>query len=82
MKNTYGYARVSIREQNLDSPLKALRDAGVKERDIITDKSSGKSLDREGYQMLKNRMLRDGVVLVIKSLDRLSRNKMRIKQEL
>lgn len=82
MKNTYGYARVSIREQNLDSPLKALRDAGVKERDIITDKSSGKSLDREGYQMLKNRMLRDGVVLVIKSLDRLSRNKMHIKQEL
>ena len=82
MKKIYGYARVSTREQNLDRQLKALRDAGVDERDIITDKASGKSLDRDGYQMLKNRMLRDGDVLVIKSLDRLSRNKMHIKQEL
>ena len=51
MKKTYGYARVSTREQNLDRQLKALRDAGVEERDIITDKASGKSLDREGYQI-------------------------------
>lgn len=82
MKKTYGYARVSTREQNLDRQIKALRDAGVDDRDIITDKASGKSLEREGYQMLKNRMLRDGDVLIIKSLDRLSRNKMHIKQEL
>lgn len=82
MKKTYGYARVSTREQNLDRQIKALRDAGVEDRDIITDKASGKSLEREGYQLLKNRMLRDGDVLVVKSLDRLSRNKMHIKQEL
>lgn len=82
MKKIYGYARVSTREQNLDRQLKALRDAGVEERDIITDKASGKSLEREGYQMLKTRMLRDGDTLVIKSLDRLSRNKLHIKQEL
>ena len=39
-------------------------------------------MDRDGYRMLKERLLRDGDVLVIKSLDRLSRNKNHIKQEL
>lgn len=82
MKKIYGYARVSTREQNLDRQIKALLERGVDERDIVTDKASGKSLEREGYQMLKSRMLRDGDVLVIKSLDRLSRNKTHIKQEL
>ena len=60
MKKTYGYARVSTREQHLDRQLKALMDAGVEERDIITDKVSGKDLEREGYQSLKNHFLRDG----------------------
>ncbi len=82
MKKKYGYARVSSREQNLDRQIKALLDAGIDERDIVTDKASGKSLEREGYQMLKTRMLRDGDTLLIKSLDRLSRNKLHIKQEL
>ena len=82
MRKTYGYARVSTREQNLDRQIKALTEAGVNERDIITDKASGKSLDREGYQMLKTRLLRAGDVLIIVALDRLSRNKLHIKQEL
>lgn len=60
MKKTYGYARVSTREQHLDRQLKTLMDAGVEERDIITDKVSGKDLEREGYQSLKNHFLRDG----------------------
>ena len=82
MKKLYGYARVSTQEQNLDRQIKALLEKGVDERDIVTDKASGKSLEREGYQLLKNHMLRDGDTLVIKSLDRLSRNKSHIKQEL
>lgn len=82
MKKKYGYARVSSKEQNLDRQIKALLEAGVDERDIVTDKASGKSLEREGYQMLKTRMLRDGDTLLIKSLDRLSRNKLHIKSEL
>ena len=82
MKKIYGYARVSTREQHLDRQLKALADFGVEERDIVTDKESGKSLEREGYQMLKNHLLREGDTLVIMSLDRLSRNKSHIKTEL
>ena len=55
---------------------------GAQEREIITDKESGKDLDRPGYQALKNAILRKGDTLVIKSLDRLSRNKADIKKEL
>lgn len=82
MRKTYGYARVSTKEQHLDRQVRALLENGVEERDIITDKASGASLERPGYQALKNSMLREGDTLVIKSLDRLSRNKEHITQEL
>ena len=79
---TYYYARVSSKEQHLDRQIDAFLSLGAQERDIITDKESGKSLERAGYQALKNAMLRSGDTLVIKSLDRLSRNKADIKNEL
>ena len=79
---TYGYARVSTKEQNLDRQMIALQAQGIEERNIIVDKESGKDLDRKGYQSLKNTMLRRGDTLIIKSLDRLSRNKCDIKKEL
>ena len=82
MKKIYAYARVSTKEQNLDRQLKTLEEYGIGERDIVTDKASGKTLDRPGYQMLKYQMLRDGDTLVVMSLDRLSRNKVHIKNEL
>lgn len=82
MNRTFYYARVSSCEQNLDRQLEAFRQLGADERDIITDKQSGKSLDRPGYQALKTAMLRSGDTLVVKSLDRLSRNKTDIKNEL
>ena len=44
MKKIYGYARVSTKEQNLDRQLIALKAFGVDDRDIIREKSSGKSL--------------------------------------
>jgi DNA invertase Pin-like site-specific DNA recombinase len=78
----FGYARVSTKEQNLDRQIIALKEHGVDERDIIIDKESGKDLDRTGYISLKNTMLRSGDTLIIKSLDRLSRNKCDIKKEL
>lgn len=77
-----GYARVSSPGQNLDRQIEALRKY-VDEENIITDKQSGKDLQRPGYQALKGALgLRQGDVLVIKSLDRLSRNKRDLKQEL
>ena len=72
---TYYYARVSSKDQNLDRQIAAFKALGATEREIITDKESGKDLDRAGYQALKNAILRRGDTLVIKSLDRLSRNK-------
>lgn len=79
---TFYYARVSSREQNLDRQLAAFASMGAAERDIITDKDSGKDLDRAGYTALKRALLRRGDTLVVKSLDRLSRNKADIKNEL
>lgn len=79
---TYYYARVSSTEQNLDRQLEAFKSMGADTRDIITDKASGKNLERSGYQALKSTILRKGDTLVVKSLDRLSRNKADIKNEL
>nr|WP_290463125.1 recombinase family protein [Acutalibacter muris] len=79
---TYYYARVSSKEQNLDRQLAAFTSLGATERQIVTDKQSGKDLERVGYQALKTTMLRSGDTLVIKSLDRLSRSKADIKNEL
>lgn len=79
---TYYYARVSSKEQNLDRQIAAFKALGAQEREIISDKESGKDLNRTGYTALKNAMLRKGDTLVVKSLDRLSRNKCDIKNEL
>ncbi len=79
---TYYYARVSSKEQNLDRQIAAFTTLGANEREIITDKESGKDLNTTGYTALKNAMLRKGDTLVVKSLDRLSRNKTDIKNEL
>ena len=84
MGRIIGYARVSSREQNLIRQIEALKDYGVTEENIITDKASGKDLNRPAYISLKVGFgkLVKGDVLVIKSLDRLSRNKTDIQNEL
>lgn len=79
---TYYYARVSSRDQNLDRQLAAFRELGAGERDIITDKQSGKDMDHPGYTALKYTILRPGDTLVIKELDRLARSKAAIREEL
>ena len=78
----YGYARVSSTEQNLDRQILKLEKYVTRDK-IVADKASGKNTEREGYQALKGRFgLREGDILYITSLDRLSRNKEDIKQEL
>ena len=77
-----GYARVSSVGQNLDRQIMEL-EKYIPRENIIIDKASGKNLNRPGYQALKGALgLRTGDSLYIKSLDRLSRDKNDIKNEL
>ena len=73
MAQTYGYARVSTREQNEDRQLVAMRDFGVCDRDVFLDKLSGKAFERPAYQRLLKKLKPDDT-LVIKSIDRLGRD--------
>lgn len=70
---TYGYIRVSTKEQCEDRQMIALLDFSVKEENIYMDKLSGKDFNRPQYQKLVRKM-RQGDVLVVKSIDRLGRN--------
>ncbi len=72
-KITYGYIRVSSREQNEERQLVAMRDFGVPEKRLVIDKQSGKDFNRPGYRRLVKK-LKPGDVLVVKSIDRLGRN--------
>lgn len=69
----FGYARVSTAEQNLDRQLIILREQGVAEEDIFTDKISGRKLQRPAFDELQ-RVLRPGDTVVVESLSRLSRS--------
>ena len=76
----YGYGRVSSKDQKLDRQLVEL-EKYVDARYIFTDKLSGKNMDRPQYQLLR-KVAQHGDTIYIKSLDRLGRNKIQIKQEL
>lgn len=69
----FGYARVSSKDQNEERQLVAFKEYGIDERDIYIDKQSGKDFNRQQYNVLKN-VLRENDLLVIKSIDRLGRN--------
>ncbi len=82
ISRTYYYARVSGTDQNLARQLEAFKAMGADDREIIKDKASGKDTNRTGYQALKTQLLRPGDTLIVKSLDRLSRSKADIRDEL
>ena len=52
MQNTYGYIRVSSRDQNEDRQLMAVHKVGVKPGNIYLDKQSGKDFKRTQYRKL------------------------------
>lgn len=72
-RNIYGYVRVSSKDQCEDRQLLALKEFGVVERNIYTDKISGKNFNRPQYYRLMKK-LKQGDVVVILSIDRLGRN--------
>ena len=82
MQKEFGYARVSTARQHEDRQVQALLDYGIEERNIVVDKESGKDFNRLGYLSLKEKWLRRGDTLVVKELDRLGRNKAKIREEL
>ena len=71
--NTYGYIRVSTREQNEDRQLLAMRELSIPQKNLYMDKQSGKDFERPQYKKLVRRMKKDDL-LYIKSIDRLGRN--------
>ena len=77
---TFAYCRVSSTDQNEDRQVEAMLELGINERDIFIEKCSGKDFDRPQYQALKLQ-LREGDLLVIKSIDRLGRNYKQICEE-
>ena len=70
---TYGYVRVSTKEQNEARQMIAMEEFGVRSGDIYLDKQSGKDFNRPEYRKLLAKLRKDDV-LVVKSIDRLGRN--------
>ena len=77
----FGYARVSTIGQNEDRQVIDLLEYGIDERDIYVDKQSGRSFERTNYLALRNTVLREGDVLVVKSIDRFGRSYSGIRTE-
>ncbi len=76
----YGYIRVSSRDQNEARQLIALKEVGVADKNILSDKQSGKDFNRPQYKKLL-RKLKKGDLLYIKSIDRLGRSYEEILQQ-
>jgi DNA invertase Pin-like site-specific DNA recombinase len=69
----FGYARVSTSTQSLDIQVKTLKEAGVKDSRIFTDKGSGSHVNRDGLRLLQVKV-EAGDVILVKKLDRLGRD--------
>ena len=80
MKNTYGYIRVSTREQNEDRQVREMMDVTIPPDNVYMDKQSGKDFDRPQYLMMLDR-LKEGDLLYVLSIDRLGRNYEEIQRQ-
>lgn len=73
MSRSYGYVRVSSQDQNEDRQIIEMDRLGIMRKHIFIDKQSGKDFNRPEYKKLL-RVLKEGDVLFILSIDRLGRN--------
>ena len=80
MSETYGYIRVSSKEQNEGRQLIAMERQRVPAGNVYLDKQSGKDFARPQYQKMVKR-LRAGDLLYVMSIDRLGRNYEEIQQQ-
>lgn len=78
----YFSARVSTKDQNLGRQLEEARKyADIPEENIFCDKVSGRTFKRPEYDRMKS-LLKPGDEVYFKELDRIGRNKAKIKEEL
>lgn len=70
---TYGYIRVSSKEQHIDRQMIAFLQFPVAPENIFIDRLSGKNFNRAEYKRLMKKLQQDDI-LVIDSIDRLGRN--------
>lgn len=70
---TYGYIRVSARDQKEDRQVIALSQCEIPKENLFIDKQSGKDFDRPAYRRLMEK-LQQGDLLVVGSIDRLGRD--------
>lgn len=73
MKQTFGYVRVSTKDQNIDRQITALMNVGLNKEELYIDKLSGKDFNRPRYRAMVKK-LKAGDVLFVKSIDRLGRD--------
>lgn len=69
----YGYIRVSTKEQNIERQIVSLYEAEVDKKNIFIDRQSGKDFQRPAYEKMI-RHIREGDLIIVKSIDRLGRN--------
>ena len=77
---TYGYVRVSSTSQNIDRQIEEMTKFGIDIKDMFIDYQSGKDFNRVNYIKLVKK-IKEGDLLVIKSIDRLGRNYQMIVEE-
>lgn len=73
MTQKYGYIRVSSKDQNLWRQIDAMAAQGIREENIFTDKITGGTFVRPGYEALLKKIKKEDI-LFIHGIDRLGRN--------
>ena len=76
----YGYIRVSTRDQNIERQMLSLLEDEVERKNIYVDMQSGKDFQRPAYKKMIRRV-REGDLIVVKSIDRLGRNYQEIMEQ-
>ena len=71
--SSYGYVRVSLKDQNEGRQMIAMEDLAIPSGNIFIDKQSGKDFNRPKYRKMLRKLCKEDV-LYIKSIDRLGRN--------
>jgi len=77
---TYGYVRISNKDQSHDRQTNELLDCGILQNNLFIDIASGKDFERPQYINMR-KLLKRGDILIVKSIDRLGRNYDMIIQE-